>query len=312
MTISKLDALKAAFAQKTSGGGNNNYNNFFPFWKAADDTTTIFRFLPDSDESNPMQFLVENHIHELWINGEKKRVPCLKMYGESCPICTHSAELYAKGKECKEHGDVAGEEKWNKEGKKFYRKLSYIGQGIVMDSPVEHDQDTIVKLVDFGIKIYKVMQGAFQSGDLEKEPYDFFEGYNFRFKKIPGAYGSDYSTSSFAPKQTALPMDVIEKIELFDLKAQRQRYMPLNEIETLLLAAKTGGSIAPSNTATGVNPDVAAALTGKTSIASTSSSPNDDSDNTEEAAKPTANSSVLADLRARAKAKAASTAQTDD
>lgn len=296
---SKLDALKAAFAQKATGG---NFTNFFPFWKAPDDSTTIFRFLPDADESNPMQFLVENHIHELMIDGQKKRIPCLKMYGEDCPVCKHSASLYAKGKEAEELGDSEGAKRWNDQGKQFYRKLSYIGQGIVLESPVDHDQDVIVKLVDFSPKIYKVMQGAFQSGDLEKEPYDFFEGYNFRFKKIKGAYGSDYSTSSFAPKQTPLSEDIIEKIELKDLKLQRQRYMTLAEIETILLAAKTGGSLPAASTST-----QAAATTSSTPEASTSEAPV-----AEEQAAPasasTSNSSTLAKLRERAAAKAAADA----
>ena len=276
-TTSKLDTLKAAFAQTKTGG----FNNYFQFWRAPVDSTSIFRFLPDADESNPMQFLVENITHELQIDGQKKRVPCLKMYGESCPVCQHSSELYDAKNEA--------------EGKKYYRKLSYIGQGIVLDSPVEHDQEILVKLVDFGPKIYKVMQSAFQSGDLEKEPYDFFEGYNFRFKVTANGEWNDYSTSSFAPKQSALPEDMIEKIELLNLKDHRQRYIPRAEIETLLLAARTGGSMPASTPAPAAS-----------SAATTTSTPAADTDApAPEEAKPasTSNTSVLAQLRARAKAK---------
>lgn len=296
MTLSKLELLKAQFAQKTGGG----FTNFFPFYKAPEDSTTIFRFLPDADENNPMQFLVENHIHELIINGEKKRVACLKMYGEDCPICKHSAENYAKGRECKNLGDLEGEKKWNAIGKQFYRKLSYIGQGIVVDSPVEHDQNVTVKLIDFGTKIYQQMQSAFQSGDLEKEPYDFFEGYNFRFKKTKGPYGADYTTSSFAPKQTALTEELIEKIELVDLKTQRHRYTPLAEVETLLLAARTGGSIAPVSTPAGTQLEQAAV---------TSTVKEEPVAETPPAA---SNSNVLANLRARAKAQAEANAGSED
>lgn len=286
----KLELLKAQFAQKAGGG----FTNFFPFYKAPDDSTSIFRFLPDADESNPMQFLVENHIHELIINGEKKRVACLKMYGEDCPICKHAAENYQKGREAEALGDAAGMKKWNDLGKQFYRKLSYIGQGIVVDSPVEHDAAVVVKLIDFGTNIYKQMQSAFQSGDLEKEPYDFFEGYNFRFKKTKKGEWSDYSTSSFAPKQTALTEELIEQIELFDLKAQRHRHTPLAEIETMLLAARTCGSVAPKTTPTQTAP-----------VSHIPAEEGNQSAPVTETAPPAAsNSNVLANLRARAKAKA--------
>lgn len=300
---SKLDLLKQAFSTKASSSQENS-TKFFRFWSAEDDTTTVFRFLPDADDANPMGFLVENIIHEIYVNGEKKRIPCLKMYGEAtCPCCTHSQELYAKAKECEAVGDLAGKAKWESEGKKYYRKISYIGQGIVLESPIEHDQDQLVKLIDFGPQVFKVIQAAFKSGDLEKEPYDFFEGYNFRIRKERTGDGknSTYTTSSFAPKQTALDESVIAQIDLQDLKNFRQRQMSRAEVETLLLAAKTGGSV---NTVTSSNENSSV----PTPAVETSS--REAPTNTVEASTPApsgtvSNSAVLQQLRERAKARAA-------
>jgi hypothetical protein len=305
----KLEALKAAFAQKTTGNENNSSSRYFRFWSAPEDSTSIFRFLPDADENNPMGFLVENVIHELWVNGEKKRIPCLKMYGESsCPCCTHSAELYAKAKECEAAGDLVGKAKWEAEGKKFYKKVSYIGQGIVIESPVEHDQEQLVKLVDFGPQIYKIIQASFQSGDLEKEPYDFFEGYHFRFKKTKSGENNSYTTSSFAPKQSALSEDVIAGIELLDLKTHRQRPMSMSEVETLLLAAKTGGNVAAATPK-----QVEQEQQQKTATSTTTTTEETTSKSEEPAATSASNSNVLAQLRERAKQKAAQTAsQSED
>jgi hypothetical protein len=177
-TLSRLEQLRQNFAKPQGGGNQSNSNKYYKFWNIPVDSTAIFRFLPDADELNPFGFLVENKVHELKVNGERKHVACLSMYGEPCPICNHSSDLYAKGRAAKEAGDLAAEARWNAEGKQFYRRLSYIGQGLVVESPIEVDKEPLIKLIDFGPQVHKLIQAAFQSGDFETEPFDFFEGYN--------------------------------------------------------------------------------------------------------------------------------------
>ena len=226
----KLEALKAAFDKKASGGdGDSSWKLFYPFWKMPDDSTAVVRFLPDLDEENSLGFLVENLQHELIINGQKKRVPCLTMYNESCPICELSRKYYNEKNE-----DL---------GKKYYRKKSYIGQVIVIESPIEHDQSQLVKLIEFGPAIFKQIQAAFQSGDLEEAPYEFKGGYNFRIKKTKSGQYASYTTSSFAPKQTDLDDDIIESLQLFNLSDFRGKKLDRATIEALLVADQTGQSV---------------------------------------------------------------------
>lgn len=233
--------LAAAFERKnTGGGGNPTWKLFFPFWKAPKDSTTTVRFLPDADSSNPFAFLVQNFTHELFINGKKQVVACLKMYGEDCPICALSAHYYDE--KSPEH---------NKElGKKFYRKMSYIGQVLVLDSPVAHaDENQLVKLIDFGPQIFKQIDAGFKSGDMEAVPYDYKEGYNFRIRKTETGGGQNsYITSNFAPKQQPLADDLIEKIQLFNLAEYREKKTPRETLEAMLLSASTG---APMETPVG-------------------------------------------------------------
>ena len=229
----KLAALKAAFDKKATTSGNQDWKLFFPFWKAPDDSTSIIRFLPDLDENNSLGFLVENLQHELHINGSRKKVPCLAMFGESCPICDLARKYY--------------DEKNDEMGKKYYRKKSYIGQCIVIDTAVEHDQSQLVKLIDFGPAVFKQIQAAFQSGDLEEAPYEFSGGYNFRIKKTKSGQYASYSTSSFAPKQTDLDDDVIQALELFNLADYRGEKIDLATVEALLVADQTGQSFSESN-----------------------------------------------------------------
>jgi hypothetical protein len=227
MTRRNLDALKSAFSQKTGGGGGDqSWKLFYPFWKMPDDSIAVVRFLPDLDEENNLGFLVENLQHELVVNGEKKKVPCLAMHGESCPVCELSRKYY--------------DEKNETLGKKYYRKKSYIGQIIVVESPIDHDQNQLVKLIEFGPAVFKQIQAAFQSGDLEEAPFELKGGYNFRIKKTKSGQYASYTTSSFAPKQTDLEDDVIEALELFDLKQYRTKHIDRATVEAMLIADQTG------------------------------------------------------------------------
>jgi hypothetical protein len=238
MAKRSLAELAAAFEQKAGGGGGDQrWKSFFPFWKAPKDSVSVVRFLPDLDEDNPMGFLVENMTHELVVNGRRETVACLKMYGEDCPICALSQKYYDE--KSPDHNEALG--------KKYYRKKGYIGQVLIIETPVEHDATQLVKLVEFGPKIFKQMQSAFQSGDLENPPSDLKGGYNFRIKKTQSGEYADYGTSSFSPKMTDVSDDVIEAITLHDLKEWRTPKTSYEQLEAMLVADQTGGSVAPAS-----------------------------------------------------------------
>jgi hypothetical protein len=235
-----LADLAAAFSSKTTEGGSSDasWRLFFPFWKAAVSTV---RFLPDADPENPMGFLVENFAHELTINGKRQKVACLKMFNEPCPICDLSAKFYDKNSP--EHSEDMG--------KMFYRKKSYIGQVLVLETPIEHDAEQTVKLIEFGPQIFKQIQAAFQSGDLEEAPYELKGGYSFRFRKsVTGSGQNSYTTSNFAPKQTDVADSVIESMTLYNLADYRTVKTDRSAVEAMLIAAQTGGSYATPEAAT--------------------------------------------------------------
>lgn len=282
-TKSKLDALKSAFDKKTTnegGGGNSNWKLFYKFWSMPTDATATVRFLPDLDENNSLGFLVENLHHELIVNGEKKYIPCLAMHGEDCPICATSRKYY--------------DEKDELNGKKYYRKKSYIGQIIVVESPIEHDQNQLVKLIEFGPAVFKQIQAAFKSGDLEMPPQELKGGYNFRIRKtMDGKYAS-YSTSSFATKASDLDDDVIEKLSLLNLSDYRGAKMERSAVDALLTAEMTGASI----------PQPSREVPQASVPAPTSAAPS--TPTVAPTAPASSGMSALEQLRARAKAQAAS------
>ena len=283
---SKLAALKSAFEKKTStGSGDQSWKLFYPFWKMADDATAVIRFLPDLDEDNNLGFLVENLQHELVVNGQRRKVPCLEMHGEECPICNLSRKYY--------------DEKNDEMGKKYYRKKSYIGQIIVVESPIEHDQAQLVKLIDFGPAIFKQIQAAFQSGDLEVEPYALQGGYNFRIKKTKSGQYASYATSSFSPKQTDLDEDVLNQLNLHNLADYRGEKLDRATVDAMLIADQTGASVPQDAPAPAPAPRPAASAPAAAPAASESSGDEAES-------KPAGKAgSVLEQLRARQKAAAA-------
>lgn len=229
-TKNKLESLLAAFDKKTNNSSSNsNWKLFYQFWKIPDDSTAIVRFLPDKDDGNPLNFLVENLHHELTINGKRETVPCMSMYGHKCPICELSRKYY----------DDENEEM----GKKYYKKKSYVGQVIVVESPIDHDQTQLVKLIEFGPAVFKAIHAGFKSGDLEEVPYEFKGGYNFRIKKTKNGQYASYSTSSFAPKASDLEDDLISSLELYDLKQYRTPEIDMAKLEAMLVADMTGTSV---------------------------------------------------------------------
>lgn len=245
MARKSMAELTAQWASKTTGSSNSNWKKFYQFWKMPDDSTCIVRFLPDADQDNPIGFIVENYTHTLYVNGDKKTVPCLKhLYHENCPICDLSSKYYGEAKDAERNGDVKEKERLETLGKKYYRKVSYIGQVLVIESPIEHDAEQLIKLIDFGPKIFKVIMAAYKSGDLECEngPDDLKGGYNFRIKKTKDGKYSDYGTSSFSPKRTDVDDETIAQLELYNLKDWVEPRQDYAIIEAMLIADRTGSS----------------------------------------------------------------------
>ena len=201
MTRPTLASLKAQYGSTENQGGEKRefVNNYYPFWNMKTGQRTVVRFLPDKDETNPRGFLVEKVFHNLVINGQKKTVPCLSMYGEECPICKASQEFYKNKDEAN--------------GKKYWRKKQYIAQALVIEDPLPPDATTglthagQVRYFALGCQIYNIIKEAFAAEDdpLEGIPYDFEDGYDFIIKKSEKGGYADYSVGTkFFSKQRSL------------------------------------------------------------------------------------------------------------
>jgi len=124
MSKKSLADLKNAFAKPE--GQNQNFGDNYPFWNIADGESVTIRFIPDANNENPMGFLLEKKMHKLEINGQRRSIPCLKMYDKDadCPICALSQEHYKAGDKIT--------------GKKYYRNLQHIARAVIVKDPIEY------------------------------------------------------------------------------------------------------------------------------------------------------------------------------
>lgn len=251
MSLRKSLADLAAALDKT-GNERAEWKKFFPFYKADAGTTTIFRFFPDANIDNPMGFLIENLVHDLPQNGKRNKLACLRMYGEDCPICKQSARHFDKNSV--HHDDELG--------RALYRKRSYIGQGMVISAPFNDASTDVLRLIEFGPKIFACIRTAFANGDMDVPPYEFKGGHNFRIVKTKSGEYPDYGSSTFSPKQGDVDLAVVESLTLYDLAEHRAPRVSLEVLEAALFGMKVGG--APPTPALPPSAEVAASPTSST------------------------------------------------
>jgi len=231
-----IEQLRAAFKSNESEG-TSRPNNYYPFWNIPDGATALIRFLPDANADNPMGFMVEKTMHHLDINGERKTTPCLKMYGDECPICNVSAAYYKE------------EDKVN--GKKYWKKKQHLAQVLVMEDPLAPNSETNethegkVRFVALGFQIFNIIKDAFESGDLDEVPFSFIGGTDFLIKKTKQGDYPSYSLSKFIRRSTDLTEDQVALAteQMIDISTLLPQSPGLDKTEALLEAALTGNSL---------------------------------------------------------------------
>ena len=191
--------------QETKTGGSNTRtggdNAIYPFWNLKEGEQATVRFLPDGDKENTF-FWKERLMIKLpfaGIKGEtdsrpvQVQVPCMEMYGESCPILS----------------EVRG---WFKDpkledlGRKYWKKRSYIFQGFVKDDPLNEESipGNPVRRFIIGPQIFQIIKGALMDPDMEDLPTDSVNGCDFRIIKTSKGGYADYSTSTWSRKSRPL------------------------------------------------------------------------------------------------------------
>jgi hypothetical protein len=233
-TLKEIRAKLQASSQQT-GGGMGGDNAIYPHWNILDGQTVTIRFLPDRDPNNTF-FWIERNLIKLPFSGVKGeassksvtvQVPCMEMWGETCPILTEVRPWF-KDKSLEEMG------------RKYWKKKSYLFQGFVVDSKYQEDgkvPENPIRRFIMGTQIFNIIKSALMDPEMDETPTDYMRGLDFRIAKTSKGGYADYSTSNWARRERALSEEELAAIDqygLFDLK----EFLPKKPTETELKIMK--------------------------------------------------------------------------
>ncbi len=209
--------LKEQETRSTGGSTGGGDNAIYPFWNMKEGEQATLRFLPDGNPDNTF-FWAERLMIKLPFAGVKGetdsrpvqvQVPCMEMYGESCPILA----------------EVRG---WFKDpsledmGRKYWKKRSYLFQGFVSDNPIQEDSqpENPIRRFIIGPQIFQLIKAALMDPDMEELPTDYTAGVDFRLSKGSKGGYADYGASNWARRERPLSdaeMKAVNEHGLFNL-----------------------------------------------------------------------------------------------
>ena len=216
-SLAEIRARIAAQDTKSTGSSQQSDNSIYPHWNMEEGTTATIRFLPDANSSNTF-FWVERQVIKLPFNGVKGdatmkqvqvQIPCMEMYGESCPILAEVRPWY-KDETLKEMAN------------KYWKKRSYLFQGFVRQNPIGDEKTPANPIRRFVIspQIFTIIKSSLMDPEMEELPTDDVRGLDLNIKKTSKGGYADYSTSNWARKESALTeaeQTAIDSFGLFNL-----------------------------------------------------------------------------------------------
>tara|TARA_R110000772_G_scaffold22488_1_gene60794 strand:+ start:275 stop:1294 length:1020 start_codon:yes stop_codon:yes gene_type:complete len=203
--MASLAEIRAKLKEQESRTGGNNTqsggdNAIYPFWNIKEGESATMRFLPDGDTENTF-FWKERLIIKLPFAGVKGetdsrpvqvQVPCMEMYGDSCPILQEVRGWFK---------DPALEDM----GRKYWKKRSYIFQGFVTENPLQEEKpENPIRRFIIGPQVFQIIKAALMDPDMEELPTDFTAGVDFRLNKTSKGGYADYGTSNWARRERPL------------------------------------------------------------------------------------------------------------
>jgi hypothetical protein len=297
-----VEGLKSAINKPESDSNTGSYSrdDWYNFWDIPTGSRVVIRLLPDLNEDNAKGFTIDRMSHKLTINGENKTIPCLKNYGDDCPICKVSAQYYKQ------------EGKGSVNGKKYWRKMSHICRALIVEDPMPPNPETgvnatgTIKNISFSWQVWMLIMEGIDSGDVKLPPFFYQGGTDFIIKKTEKGDYPDYSIGTrYAGTPSDLTPEQIEFVEahLVDLSTLLPAKPPLEKVEAMLQAALTGAAYqdgeAPEDHIPDADDATTKAVTSKPAAAAPAPVSQPASDETDAEA-----DEILANIRKRRAAKA--------
>jgi hypothetical protein len=204
--MASLAEIRAKLKEQESRGSDNNQrsggdNSIYPFWNLKEGQEAVVRFLPDGNPDNTF-FWTERAMIKLPFAGIKGEtdskqtivnVPCMEMYGETCPILSEVRGWFK---------DPALEDM----GRKYWKKRSYIFQGFVTEDGLKEDNkpENAIRRFIIGPQIFQLIRGALLDPEMDNLPTDAIHGVDFKLIKTSKGGYADYSTSKWSRRERPL------------------------------------------------------------------------------------------------------------
>ena len=198
---SKLGSLTEKLVKEVEKMNNSSSNKDERLWSLTVDKAqngyAVIRFLPAPDgEDLPF---VKLYSHAFQGTGGWLIDSCLTTLNQKCPVCEHNSGLWNSGMDSNK--EVARKQK---------RKLNYVSNIYVVKDPANPDNEGKVFLFKYGKKIFDKLTTAMQP-EFEDEspidPFDFWQGANFKLKAKNVAGYRNYDSSEFSAQGALLNDD---------------------------------------------------------------------------------------------------------
>lgn len=234
-TLEEIRAKLLSQQSKSEGNANRSGgdNAMYPFWNTPEGSQTLLRFVPDGDPNNTF-FWAERLVIRLpfqGIKGEHDRevivqVPCMEMYGETCPILSETRPWWK---------DPSLENL----ARRYWKKKAYLFQGFVVQSGFEEKETPENPIRRFMINpsIFEIIKSSLMNPEMEDLPTDFINGRDFKLIKTTKGQYANYSTSNWSFKTRALNTEEAQAIETHGL-GNLKDYLPAKPTADQLEAIK--------------------------------------------------------------------------
>ena len=198
---SKLGSLTAKLVKEVEKMNNNSGSSDDRLWKLDVDKSgngyAVIRFLP-APNGEDLPF-VKLYSHAFQGSGGWYIENSLTTLGQKDPVSELNSELWNNGTD-------AGKEL----ARKQKRKLTYVSNIYVVKDPANPQNEGKVFLFKYGKKIFDKLTAAMQPEFEDEEaidPFDFWQGANFKLKAKNVAGYRNYDSSEFAPQGALLDDD---------------------------------------------------------------------------------------------------------
>ena len=198
---SKLGSLTAKLVKEVEKMNNNGTSGDDRLWKLDVDKSgngyAVIRFLPAPDgEDLPF---VKLYSHAFQGPGGWYIENSLTTLGQKDPVSEYNTQLWNNGTD-------SGKET----ARKQKRKLTYTSNIYVVKDPANPENEGKVFLFKYGKKIFDKLTAAMQPEFEDEEaidPFDFWQGANFKLKAKNVAGYRNYDSSEFAAQSPLLDDD---------------------------------------------------------------------------------------------------------